>query len=160
KDRKGVIVVRRPSGVEFQRFAFDKAPTGAVGADIALPRSAPRGRWSAKVEIDGLETPAGELTFSVEDFAPQRLAVTATGQEAVPMKSGETRNREVAARFLYGAAGAGLQTQGEARLRVDPNPFPQFEDYQWGDQREPFEEQFLEVGETVTDGDGRAVLPV
>lgn len=160
KDRKGVIVVRRPSGVEFQRFAFDKTPTGATGADIALPRSAPRGRWNATVEIDGLESSAGSLSFSVEDFAPQRLAVTAVGQEAVPMKSGETRNIDVTARFLYGAAGAGLQTQGEARLRVDQNPFPQLEDYQWGDQREPFEEQFLEVGETVTDGDGRAVLPV
>lgn len=160
KDRKGVIVVRRPSGVEFQRFAFDKTPTGSAGADVVLPKSAPRGRWSAKVEIDGLETPAGELTFSVEDFAPQRLAVTAVGQEAVPMKAAETRNIDVSARFLYGAAGAGLQTQGDARLRVDQNPFPQFEDYQWGDQREPFEEQFLELSPTVTDGEGRATIAI
>lgn len=158
KDRKGVIVVRRPSGVEFKRYPFDKAPLGAVPVDIALPKSAPRGRWTAKLEIDGLDKPAGELSFSVEDFAPQRLAVTAVAQESVPLKAGETRKVDVTARFLYGAAGAGLQTQGEARLRVDANPFPAFEGYQWGDQREPFEEKFLEIGETVTDGDGRAVL--
>ncbi|MBP7702002.1 MAG: alpha-2-macroglobulin family protein [Phenylobacterium sp.] len=158
KDRKGAIVVRRPSGVEYKRYAFDKAPLGAVPVDIALPKSAPRGRWTAKLEIDGLDKPAGELSFQVEDFAPQRLAVTAVGQEAVPLKAGETRNIDVTARFLYGASGAGLQTQGEARLRVDPNPFPAFEGYQWGDQREPFAEKFLEIGQTVTDGEGRAVL--
>ena len=158
KDRKGAIVVRRPSGVEYKRYPFDKAPLGAVPVDIALPKSAPRGRWLARLEIDGLDKPAGELSFQVEDFAPQRLAVTAVGQEAVPLKAGETRNIDVTARFLYGASGAGLQTQGEARLRVDPNPFPAFEGYQWGDQREPFAEKFLEIGQTVTDGEGRAVL--
>lgn len=158
KDRKGAIVVRRPSGVEFKRYPFESAPAGAVPVDIALPKSAPRGRWTARLEIDGLDKSAGELSFSVEDFAPQRLAVTATGQEAVPIKAGETRNIDVTARFLYGAAGAGLQTQGEARLRVDPNPFPQFEAYQWGDQREPFAEKFLELGQSVTDGEGRAVI--
>ena len=55
KDRKGAIVVRRPSGVEYKRYPFDKAPLGAVPVDIALPKSAPRGRWLARLEIDGLD---------------------------------------------------------------------------------------------------------
>ncbi len=158
KDRKGAIVIRRPSGVEFKRFAFSGAPQGSVGADVVLPKSAPRGRWSAKVEIDGLDKPAGSLTFAVEDFAPQRLAVTTVGQESVPLKAAEIRNVEVSARFLYGAAGAGLQVQGEARLKVDTDPFPQFAGYAWGDQVTPFEEKYLDLGQTVTDGEGRAVL--
>jgi uncharacterized protein YfaS (alpha-2-macroglobulin family) len=160
KDRKGAIVVRRPSGVEFRRYPFAGAPQGSVTADVELPKSAPRGRWSARVEIDGLDKPAGEMSFSVEDFAPQRLAVTAVGQDATPMKAGEVRNVEISARFLYGAPGAGLQTQGEARLRVDPNPFPQFEGYQWGDQVKPFPEKFLDLGQSVTDGAGRAVSAI
>ena len=160
KDRKGAIVVRRPSGVEFKRYPFANAPQGSVTADVELPRSSPRGRWSAKVEIDGLDKPAGELSFSVEDFAPQRLAVTAVGQDSVPLKAGEVRNVEINARFLYGAPGAGLQTQGEARLRVDPNPFPQFEGYSWGDQVKPFQEKFLDLGQSVTDGAGRAVSAI
>ncbi|WP_374346017.1 alpha-2-macroglobulin [Phenylobacterium sp.] len=160
KDRKGAIVVKRPSGVEFRRYAFDGAPQGSVGADVVLPKSAPRGRWTAQVMIDGLDKPAGEISFSVEDFAPQRLAVTVTGQEQVPLKAGEVRNVDINARFLYGAAGAGLQTQGEARLKADTNPFPQFADYQWGDQVTPFEEKYLDLGQTVTDGDGRAVVAV
>jgi len=158
KDRKGVLVVRRPSGVEFKRYGFDKTPLGWAGADVVLPKGAPRGRWRVTLEIDGVEQPAGELSFSVEDFAPQRLAVTATGRETVPIAAGETRNVEISARFLYGAPGAGLQTQGEARLRIDPNPFPQFDGYQWGDQRETFEEKFIDLGQSVTDGEGRAVV--
>ena len=160
KDRKGAIVVRRPSGVEFKRYPFDKAPQGSVTADVELPKSSPRGRWSAKVEIDGLDKPAGELSFSVEDFAPQRLALTAVGQGGQPLKTGEVRNVEINARFLYGAPGAGLQTQGEARLRVDPNPFPQFAGYEWGDQVKPFQEKFLDLGQSVTDGAGRAVSTI
>ncbi|MES2034553.1 MAG: alpha-2-macroglobulin [Pseudomonadota bacterium] len=160
KDRKGVIIVRRPSGVEFKRIAFDRAPSGAVTADLGLPKSAPRGRWKASLEIEGIEDAVGEMAFSVEDFAPQRLAVDTDGRAATPVAAGETRQVSVMARFLYGAAGAGLQTQGEARIMADPNPFPAFKDYQWGDQQTAFDEKFLELGSSVTDGDGRAVLSV
>ncbi len=158
KDRKGYIVVRRPSGVELIRYGFQKTPYGSAAASVVLPKSAPRGRWRATVEIDGTEAPAGEMTFAVEDFAPSRLDVQAKGDEQVPLRLDEVRNVNVTARFLYGAAGAGLQAQGEARLRVDPDPFPQFKDFQWGDQKEPFQEQFLDLETTVTDGDGHAVI--
>ena len=158
KDRKGVLVIRRPSGVEFRRIAFDRAPTGAVTADIALPGSAPRGRWKASLEIEGIKDPAGAMSFSVEDFAPQRLAVTTDGRQAVPVAVGETRQVSVMARFLYGAAGAGLQTQGEARIMADPNPFPAYKDYEWGDQLNAFREKFMELGSSVTDGEGKAIL--
>lgn len=158
KDRKGVLVIRRPSGVEFKRVAFDRAPTGAVTTDISLPKSAPRGRWKATLEIEGIKDASGEMSFSVEDFAPQRLAVSTEGQESVPVGAGETRQVSVLARFLYGAAGAGLQTQGEARIMADPNPFPAFPGFEWGDQQSTFSEKFLELGSSVTDGDGKATL--
>ncbi|MBI1683535.1 alpha-2-macroglobulin family protein [Caulobacter hibisci] len=157
-DRKGYILVKRPSGVEYKRWWFGQANAGAVPIDIALPRSAPRGRWTAELHIEGIEASTGSLSFSVEDFAPQRLAVTATGQESAPIRIGETRQINVSARFLYGAPGSGLQTQGEARLRRDTDPFPQFKGYEWGDAQAPFDEKLIELGNTVTDGEGRAVL--
>jgi uncharacterized protein YfaS (alpha-2-macroglobulin family) len=158
KDRKGAIVIRRPSGVEFIRYRFASTPLGAAAADITLPRTAPRGQWTATVELDGVEKPAGTLTFDVEDFVPQRLAVTAQGREAVPLTGTATRVVDIVSRFLYGAPGAGLQTQGEARLRADPDPFPQFKGYQWGDQKKPFDEKYLDLDRTVTDGEGKAAL--
>ncbi|CAN5321322.1 alpha-2-macroglobulin [soil metagenome] len=157
-DRKGYILVKRPSGVEFKRYNFSRADAGAVLADIALPRSAPRGRWTAVLKMEGSDANAGSFTFSVEDFAPQRLAVTATGQESVPVAAGQERKIDVSARFLYGAPGAGLQNQGEARLRTDTDPFPQYKGFEWGDDLTPFDEKFIELGTTVTDGDGHAML--
>ncbi|MEI9964474.1 MAG: MG2 domain-containing protein [Caulobacteraceae bacterium] len=159
-DRKGALVVKRPSGVEFARYAFAAAPGGAITRDILLPAGAPRGRWTATLQIEGIDDPAGQLSFSVEDFAPQRLAVDADGQAQTPVLAGQTRQVAVSARFLYGAPGAGLQTQGEARLKADPDPFPAFKDFQWGDDKAPFEEKALDLSSTVTDGAGRATLSV
>jgi uncharacterized protein YfaS (alpha-2-macroglobulin family) len=160
KDRKGVVVVKRPSGVEFARYAFDAAETGAVARDIAIPAGAPRGRWSASLQIEGLDDAAGQLSFAVEDFAPQRLAVSANGQPGTPLMAGQSRRIDVAARFLYGAPGAGLQTQGEARIRADADPFPspQLKGFEWGDASKPFEEKALDLNATVTDGEGKALL--
>ena len=160
KDRAGTLVVRRPSGVELQRVRFDAKALadrgGAVAHDIALPAGAPRGRWRATLEMDGVAEPAGELAFAVEDFAPQRLAVTATAEEARPLAAAEVRPIAIMARFLYGATGAGLDVQGEARIRADVDPFPAYEGYRWGDEQMPLQEKYLELGQTVTDGEGRA----
>ncbi len=158
KDRKGALVVYRPSGVEFARYRFDKTPVGSIAADVAIPKAAQRGQWSANLELDGVDRAAGTLTFDVEDFAPQRLDVKVAGRETVPLTGTETRLIDVTSRFLYGAPGSGLQTQGEARLKVDTDPFPQFKGYAWGDQVKPFEEKFIDLDHTVTDGEGKAAL--
>jgi uncharacterized protein YfaS (alpha-2-macroglobulin family) len=160
KHRKGFLVIRRPSGVELKRFAFDHADDGAILQDIALPKSAPRGRWTAQLEIQGIDDPVGWMSFAVEDFVPQRLAVTLTARAGAAVTAGEMRRVPISARFLYGAPGAGLQTQGEVRLHADPNPFPQFKDYRWGDDVTPFNEKLVDLGSTVTDGAGAATLVV
>ncbi|MDQ2860732.1 MAG: alpha-2-macroglobulin family protein, partial [Pseudomonadota bacterium] len=154
--RKGYLLVKRPSGVEFKRFVFANAGGGAVLADLDLPKSAPRGHWSAELHIDGHDDPVGSLAFAVEDFAPQRLAVSLSGAPDVPLTAGQTRAVDVTARFLYGATGSGLKAQGEARVRLDPNPFPAWPGYSWGDEATPFAEKFVELGSTVTDGAGHA----
>ena len=159
-DRKGALIIKRPSGVEYRRIAFTHANQGAVTQDVSLPRGAPRGRWTAVVQIDGIDEPVGQLSFAVEDFAPQRLAVSLSANAQAPIGAGETRKTPVSARFLYGAPGAGLQTQGEVRLRADPAPFPQYKDYVWGDAQTPFDEKLVDLGTTVTDGGGLATLSV
>ncbi|NEX94411.1 alpha-2-macroglobulin [Caulobacter sp. 17J65-9] len=159
KDRKGSLIVKRPSGVEAFRWRFEKTAEGFASANVVLPKSAPRGRWTATVEIEGLDEPAGKLNFSVEDFAPQRLAVDVAADASKPLRAAdEERKIGVDARFLYGAPGAGLQVQGDARVKPDYDPFPAYKDFRWGDEQAPFEEKFLELGETVTDGGGDAAL--
>ncbi len=159
-ERKGEIVVLRPSGLVFQRIAFNGSPGGALANDIVLPATAPFGQWTVNLQIEGVKDASGSTTFQVQDFAPQRLAVTADGQAATPVSGTEARKIDVGARFLYGAVGSGLQTQGEARLKQDPDPFPNpaYADYQWGDQTASFDEKELDLGTSVTDGTGHASL--
>jgi uncharacterized protein YfaS (alpha-2-macroglobulin family) len=154
KDRKGALVIRRPSGTEFRRLRFDRSPDGAVVRDIVLPAAAPRGAWTVTLQMDGSDDPSGEARFEVQDFAPQRLAVTVTGDGDKPMVAGETRKIQVNARFLYGAPGAGLQAEIEARLGPDTNPFPQFKDFRWGDEQTAFSEKLVQPPKTTTDNAG------
>jgi uncharacterized protein YfaS (alpha-2-macroglobulin family) len=156
KDRRGALVIRRPSGLEFSRVRFASSPTGAVSDDVLLPGGAPRGVWRASLEIEGSDRPSGEVSFQVEDFAPQRLAVSVAADADRPVLAGERRTLQVSAKFLYGAIGSGLPVKSEARISADPNPFPEFKDYRWGDQQTPFPEKLQEEPGSMTDGAGRA----
>jgi alpha-2-macroglobulin len=157
KDRRGAVVIRRPSGLEFQRLRFASSPTGAVNQDLILPPSAPRGLWRVSLEMEGSDRASGEMSFQVEDFAPQRLAVSVAADADRPVLAGERRAVQISARFLYGAIGSGLPVKSEARVTADPNPFPAFKDYRWGDQQSRFPEKLQEAPSSMTDGAGRAV---
>jgi uncharacterized protein YfaS (alpha-2-macroglobulin family) len=160
KDRRGALVVTRPSGIEAYRLKFDKTPDGFASGDIALPKTAPRGQWNARLEIEGLDAPAGSITFAVEDFAPQRLGVDIKADPLKPLLSAdETRPFTVQARFLYGAAASGLNVSSEARFKVDGLPFPAYKDYQFGDTIKPYEETYAELESGQTDATGQTTLP-
>jgi uncharacterized protein YfaS (alpha-2-macroglobulin family) len=157
KDRRGSLVIRRPSGLEFSRSRFASSPAGAATDDVVLPTIAPRGLWKASLEMDGAEAPSGEVSFQVEDFVPQRLAVTLAAGAERPVVAGEARQIQVSARFLYGAVAASLPVRSEARVVADPEPFAAWKDYRWGDQQTPFPEKLLQGPPTLTDGAGHAV---
>jgi len=154
KDRPGFVVIRRPSGSEFSRVRFNRAPDGDVAQDLDLPKTAPRGLWKAELLMDGADFPSGEASFDVEDFAPQRLAVEVKGGEERPVAAGERRAIQISARFLYGAPGSGLETEAEARIVPDANPFAQFKDYRWGDEQTAFESKLVQLPKAITDASG------
>ena len=157
KDRSGALVIRRPSGPEFRRIRFVASPNGAVAADLALPASSPRGRWRATLEMDGSDASSGEVAFQVENFAPQRLAVSLGAAAERPVVAGEQRPIGIDSKFLYGAPASGLPVQAEARIVADADPFPAYADFAWGDQQTPFAEKLSPSPATTTDGAGHAV---
>jgi alpha-2-macroglobulin len=157
-DRPSTLVVYRPNGTEARRIRMTEAVDGgAIAKNIEVDRSAPRGVWRAELLVDGQEIAAGSVSWSVEDFVPQRLRVQVEASEAV-LRRGQTRPINVQADFLYGAPGAGLAVEGEGRLMIDPTPFPDFAEYSFGRADETFSEQFFQLTPTVTDGQGRAQL--
>lgn len=158
-DRPATIVIRRPNGTQAARMRVDKMVLGGVIQTYDVPKSAPRGVWRVEVTADGADT-AGRGEFSVEDFVPQRLEVKLEGDETTPLTPNQSRPLTVRARFLYGAPGAGLPVESEARVRVDPNPFPEFKAYRFGPAEGGFDEQFVSLGKTATDGEGVATVPL
>ncbi|MBN8608749.1 MAG: alpha-2-macroglobulin family protein [Caulobacterales bacterium] len=157
-NRQSTLVVYRPNGTEARRIRMTEAvDAGAIAKNIQLDRSSPRGVWRAELIVDGQDAIAGEVSWSVEDFVPERLRVQIEASEAV-LRRGQTRPINVQADFLYGAPGSGLAVEGEGRLMVDPNPFPEFEGYSFGRADESFDERYFQLSPTVTDGAGAAQL--
>ncbi|MEM1150148.1 MAG: alpha-2-macroglobulin [Pseudomonadota bacterium] len=155
--RAGQIVVYRPNGLEAQRLRFTEIDNGAVSLDYVLSRDASRGVWRAVLEMDGSGR-AGEVSWSVEDFVPQRIAVELATDEDTPLRAGSTREIQVNSRFLYGAPGAGLKVAARARVQRDPSPFDGLDGFSFGRQDEQFREEIIELGDTSTDGAGVATL--
>lgn len=157
-NRPSTLVIYRPNGTEARRIRMTEAVDGgAIAKNIDIDRAAPRGVWRAELLVDGQEAVAGNISWSVEDFVPQRLRVQVQANEGV-LRRGQTRPVNVQADFLYGAPGAGLAVEGEGRLVVDPTPFPDFADYSFGVADESFSDQFFQLAPTVTDGQGHAEL--
>ncbi len=154
-DRTGRIVIYRPNGMEADRVIFTETELGAVQVSYPLPKTAARGRWRMVAEIDGGGT-AGETRVSVEDFVAQRISVDIEANKTVPLLAGEARDIAVEARFLYGAPGAGLTVQSEARVERDPSPFDAWKDYRFGAHDASFSEEILELPTQTTDGAGKA----
>ena len=157
ENRAGNLIVYRPNGLEADRYRFPSAEGGGLQWNYALSDSASRGMWRVVLDVDGAGE-AGSLRFSVEDFVPQRIAVELETDEDTPIDAGGTREIEVDSRFLYGAPGAGLTVQSQARVEVDPSPFDAFKGFTFGRHDQNFSEQIIELSDQTTDGAGKSVI--
>ncbi len=158
-DRAGTLRVYRPNGMEADALRFVESEAGAQLMSYELARDAARGEWRAVLDIDGMGQ-AGSVSFSVEDFVPQRIGVELAADENTPVRAGETREVTVDARFLYGAPGAGLTVESRARIEPDPSPFEGFDGFSFGRHDEQFREQILQMPVVTTDGAGKALARI
>lgn len=157
-NRAGALVVYGPNGLEAGRQRFDRAQNGGgVAWNFPVPKAAARGEWRISAEVDGVGA-VGSETFSVEDFVPQRIALTVQAATDTPMRANETRPITANVRFLYGAPGADLPVEGNTRVEADANPFPQLAGFEFGRHNEEFRESTFDLAGAKTDATGRAVL--
>ncbi len=151
-------VLKRPDGVEYSRQLVEDA--GAGGHVFAMPvaGSAPRGVWRLEVLADLEAAPLAAKTFLVEDFLPERIDFDLTLGDQ-PLALGGAADLTVAAKYLFGAPGAGLAIEGEVLLRAAEG-LAAFPGYVFGRHDQPFNAvmEALEGGET--DAAGTAVVPV
>lgn len=160
KDRAGALVLYQPNGLEQARVRFDALPqAGGTSEALQLPVAAARGTWRLAAELDGGGT-VGTVYLSVEDFVPQRVALTLDADVETPIEASQTRMISAQARFLYGAPGAGLPITGRARIQKDPSPYTMWEGFNFGRHDEQFGEIVFPLPKTNADGDGVATLPI
>ena len=158
-NRAGSVAVFGPNGLEAGRLRFKdtKQFNGAVTYAFPVPKTAARGTWRIATEVDGVGE-VGAETFSVEDFVPQRIALDIKADDKIPMKANETRPITANVRFLYGAPGADLPVEGNARVEPDNNPFPDLKGFTFGRHDEQFRESTFDLATATTDASGRAII--
>lgn len=157
-DRNGTLITYRPNGMESFRVRFTVGEAGSLQRDVELPRGAARGMWRSVLEIDGIGQ-VGSVSYSVEDFVPQRIAVELEAEQAPFLPGDDARDVEVSARFLYGAPGAALTVKSQARVEVDPQPFG-YEGFSWGPHDGSFREQIIDLQDRTTDGVGQTTVRI
>ncbi len=153
-------VLKRPDGVEYSRQQVDDFGAGGHVFSLPIAGSAPRGVWRLEMFAD-LEAPAlASKTFLVEDFLPERIDFDLTMAEA-PLLVGQesTVDLTVAARYLFGAPGAGLAIEGEVLLRAAEG-LATFPGYVFGPHDQPFSAVMESLNGGETDDTGTATLPV
>ena len=158
ESRPLTVTIRRPNGTVAEKRRIEALEVGGFSFDYEVPASAPRGLWSVTANADGEKANVAFERFSVEDFVPQRLEVAIEMDEKTPIRPGEARAVTVESRYLYGAPASGLPVEAEARLRLDPNPFPDFSGFRFGPVDKRFNERFLKLANTTTDAEGKARL--
>ena len=158
-DRSQTVKVFRPNGVLAHEQRIEQTRLGGFSLAYALPQSAPRGVWRMEVLADGVGK-VGGTSFSVEDFVPQRLEVILETDQETPLSLGQVREVSVESRFLYGAPAANLPVEATLRYLPDPNPFPDYQTYQFGPESPNFSQSFRELPKQKTDAQGKTSLTI
>ncbi|MEL6205152.1 MAG: MG2 domain-containing protein, partial [Pseudomonadota bacterium] len=151
-------VLMRPDGVEHSRQTVTADAGG--GAALSLPTSGavPRGTWRLAVYADPDADALAETSLLIEDFLPERIDAELSLPDG-PLGPNDTTTLTVAARYLFGAPGAGLDVEGEVRVRnvrtLDAAPGFVFGRHDGATQ--PMVEPLSRVE---TDASGQAAMPL
>ncbi len=152
--------ILKPDGTQHNLVDLSgEASAGGYHLEIPLSRSARTGEWSVQAVLDPKAAPVGIGTFQVEDFVPERMAVSLEPRSAV-LEPGTDNAIDVAARFLYGAPAAGLGVESELVLMQDVNPYPEFAGYKFGLVQEEWRPRRETLDDGKTDAEGRVSVPV
>jgi uncharacterized protein YfaS (alpha-2-macroglobulin family) len=153
------VKVLRPGGTEYFAGPVPAGPAGSFFLPLALSRSAPLGAWTVQAFADPKAPPVGSLTFQVDDFVPERLALELT-PPAPAIEPGRPFEVLASGRFLYGPPAAGLGGTAELTLAVDPAPWPQHTGFHFGLIQEEVTARRQPLEFPVSDANGRSRIAV
>jgi uncharacterized protein YfaS (alpha-2-macroglobulin family) len=167
RDAKGLaaslpvtLIVSRPDGVEYKRFAVNDMGLGGRAATLHLSGSAQTGTWRVKLHTDPKAEAIAQTAFMVEDFVPERLEMTLT-PAAGALKPEKPLEVTLDGRYLYGPPAANLAVEGDIVVKSSARDIEGFAGYRFGQSDEKFTtiRKPLE-GLPATGADGKAVLAI
>lgn len=147
--------VVQPNGEVTQTFVW-QPENGVYQQRFALPASAMTGEWSLR--INSGDNQPRNWPFHVEDFLPERMALTLSNSEQ-PLAPDATVSFAVEGRYLYGAPAAGNELQGQLFLRPAREAVAALPGYQFGDITEALKRSLDDVDEKL-DESGKLQLNV
>ena len=153
------VTIRRPNGQVFQETTPPPGPDGSLYLPVKLSPSSPVGTWTVEVRADPAAPPIGRTDFRVDAFVPDRMAVE-LGPTAGPLVVGHQYSLPIAARFLYGAPGAGLTGKAGLRLVQDDAPFPALAGYRIGLENEAYAPDRKDTDLPETDAQGHTTYTI
>lgn len=121
--------VVKPDGEVARTFVW-QPENGLYQYRYALPESAATGKWTLRLDTGDGRT--RDWAFNVEDFLPERMALSLKSSER-PIASSENVSFRINGRYLYGAPAAGNTLQGQLFLRPLREAVASLPGYQFGD---------------------------
>ena len=151
------VEVRSPDGKVARSFVWKASNEGFYQYQLQVPSDSPTGRWSFLVKVG--DKKVTDYTFNVEDFLPERLALTLEANE-LPNTPSESLSVSVNGRYLYGAPAGGNLLSGQVYVRPLKEPVAKLPGYFFGNEREANLSQNLDFSEFQLDsaGDGTITL--
>jgi uncharacterized protein YfaS (alpha-2-macroglobulin family) len=149
------VEIRQPDGEIFKELKSSTGNRGACEFGLNIPEYAQTGKYQVRLKV--AEETIGSANFSVEDFMPERIKVTAK-LDRQSYSDGETATVKVEGINLFGPPAAGRRV--ELKVKLEPVSFsPQgYASFTFGDSERSFSVQEQELGESKLDNDGLATF--
>lgn len=142
-----------PDNRIFQEFRGKVGPGGACEFDIEIPDYAGTGKYLAKLLVTE-EQELGRVTFSVEEFIPDRIKVTLkTDQQQY--RTGESARVIVNAVNLFGPPASGRKVELVCAIQETPFQSAKYRSFTFGDDRKTFDKMEIKPGAGVLDAEGQ-----
>ncbi|SEK79354.1 hypothetical protein SAMN05421666_0054 [Roseovarius nanhaiticus] len=110
-------ILTRPDGVEYSRALSPDDAAGGHVFSLPVGETAPRGTWTLDIKADADAPALASTQVLVEDFLPERIDFDLSLPEG-PLSADALPPLEVTAKYLFGAPGAGLKSEGTLVLRA------------------------------------------
>ncbi|MDR0355893.1 MAG: hypothetical protein LBJ64_09210 [Deltaproteobacteria bacterium] len=121
-----------PEGRVTEEIRGDLSAAGGLALKTEIPFSAPTGVWTLEARLPGAKAALAISSFVVKDFVPPRLELTMTPTEKIVTGTSIEAGLQAQARYLFGAAGSGLEWALKVQGFADEFTSELYKDYVFG----------------------------